>query len=210
MATHLAGSQSPAAKALHQRPGQEISMTAKNSASTPDRRKTDVSGERSAAPARVAVAATAAARPVGSVTAFPQAPSGGLSNRALNVLKMLAAELIGESPPRENWTPPNALLRRITFKHLSTARNCGPQTLREIIAWAASRGVTIPPPSLTGKSLSAIWKELGARFEAGELGQAEMAEALERSIRRKNTTIPVQVQKILLRLLNTANKQSRA
>jgi hypothetical protein len=118
--------------------------------------------------------------------------------------------LMGECPPREAWTPSSALLRRVTFKHLSTARNCGPQTIHEIIQWAASLGVTIRPPSLAGRSLSATWKELGTRFAAGELPYADMAEALEKSVRRKSTTIPVGIQKILLQFLHTAGKQSRA
>jgi hypothetical protein len=117
---------------------------------------------------------------------------------------------VGECPPRQNWTPSTTLLRRVTFKHLSTARNCGPQTTREIVQWAASRGVTIQPPPLAGKSLSATWKELDTKFTAGELAHAEMAEALEKSIRRKGTTIPVAIQKILLQFLNKAGKQSPA
>ena len=116
---------------------------------------------------------------------------------------MPAAARIG----RETTT----LLRRVTFKHLSTARNCGPQTTREIIHWAASRGVTIQPPSLAGKSLSATWKELGAKFTTGELAHAEMAEALEKSIRRKSTTIPVaDPERLLLEFVNKAGEQSPA
>jgi hypothetical protein len=187
-------------------------MNAGNNAAAPDRRKSEEprgkASPASPAEARPRAAANPAPRPVGNVTAFPHAPSSELSNRALNVLKMLAAELLGECPPREGWTPPSALLRRLTFKHLSTARNCGPRTIREILQWAASRGVTIRPPS-TGKSLSATWKELGTRFAAGELTHAETAEALEKSIRRKSTTIPVAVQTILLQLLNTGGKQTR-
>jgi hypothetical protein len=198
------------AEAWPGRLGQEISMNARKNAAAPDRRKTEDSTEESrenAVPASLADAA--AARPVGSVTAFPQPNPGGLSNRALNVLKMLSAELMGECPPREAWTPSAVLLRRVTFKHLSTARNCGPQTIHEIIQWAASLGVTIRPPSLAGRSLSATWKELGTRFAAGELPYADMAEALEKSVRRKSTTIPVGIQKILLQFLNTAGKPSR-
>ena len=189
-------------------------MTARKNATSPDRRKTgdprEKAGPVSATGFRSGVAAQTAPRPAGNVTTFPQSPSSGLSNRALNVLKMLAPELVGECPPRQDWTPSATLLRRVTFKHLSTARNCGPQTTREIIQWAALRGVTIQPPSLAGKSLSATWKELGTKFTAGELAHAEMAEALEKSIRRKSTTIPVAIQKILLRFLNKAGKQSPA
>jgi len=156
-------------------------MNARKNAAAPDRRRTEDSTEEpreNAVPASLADAA--AARPAGNVTAFPQAHPGGLSNRSLNVLKMLSAELMGECPPREAWTPSSALLRRVTFKHLSTARNCGPQTIHEIIQWAASLGVTIRPPSLAGRSLSATWKELGTRFAAAELPYADMAEALEK------------------------------
>ena len=189
-------------------------MTARKSATSPDQRKTgdpqEKAGPVSATGFRPGVAAQTPPRPAGNVTTFPQSTSSGLSNRALNVLKMLAPELVGECPPRQDWTPSITLLRRVTFKHLSTARNCGPQTTREIIQWAASRGVTIQPPSLAGKSLSATWKELGAKFAAGELAHAEMAEALEKSIRRKSTTIPVAIQKILLQLLNKAGKKSPA
>ena len=60
------------------------------------------------------------------------------SVRAVNVLKLLAPEIIGETPPGGHWTPPNALLQKITINTLATARNCGPQTRSEIIAWAAS------------------------------------------------------------------------
>ena len=129
-------------------------------------------------------------------------PRCGLSVRALNVLKLLAAELTGQCPPRE-WVPSNALLRKVTAKNLSTARNCGPQTTDEIIEWAATRGVTIQPLLHAGKSLSETWQDLDTRFMAGELTRAEIAEALEKSVRRKSTTIPIAVQKILLTLLST-------
>ena len=156
-------------------------MNARKNAAAPDRRRTENSTEEpleNVVPASPADAAEV--QPAGNVTAFPQPHPGGLSNRALNVLKMLSAELMGECPPREAWTPSSALLRRVTFKHLSTARNCGPQTIHEIIQWAASLGVTIRPPSLAGRSLSATWKELGTRFAAAELPYADMAEALEK------------------------------
>jgi hypothetical protein len=181
-------------------------MNARNNAAAPDRRKIAAARESAVpVPPSGTRAGAAASRPAGNVTAFPQAQPGGLSNRALNVLKMLATELMGECPPRADWTPPTALLRRLSFKHLSTARNCGPQTIQEIIRWAASRGVTIRPPSLAGKSLSDTWKQLGAK-SAGQLSAADMAEALEKSIRRKSTTIPVAIQKILLQLLSAAGK----
>jgi hypothetical protein len=142
--------------------------------------------------------------PLGNVTSFPQPYSRDLSIRALNVLKIMATELTGECPPRDNWVPSAALLRRMTFNHLATARNCGPRTVTEIIQWAASRGVTIRPPFHAGKSLSAIWRDIGVKFAAGNLSHAEVTEALERSVRRKSTTIPVVAQDVLLQLLKAA------
>src|ERR1700759_2847312 len=70
---------------------------------------------------------------------LPGAPGGELSVRAVNVLKELAPELIGQDPPKGAWVPPDDLLQRLTARHLATARNCGPQTAREIISWARGR-----------------------------------------------------------------------
>jgi hypothetical protein len=53
-----------------------------------------------------------------------------------------------------------------------------------------------------------MWKVLCARSATGELTHAEIVEALEKSVRRKNTTIPIAVQKLLLQLLNTASRQT--
>jgi hypothetical protein len=125
-----------------------------------------------------------------------------LSGRAVNVLKMLADEIMGEVPPRDDWVPPENLLRRITVERLSIARNCGPRTTDEIIRWAEARGVTIQPVFHAGKSLSETWRDLSARFAAGDLTKAELAEALEKSVRRKSTKIPVAVQQILLKYLS--------
>lgn len=125
-----------------------------------------------------------------------------LSGRAINVLKMLADEIMGEVPPRDDWVPPESLLRRITVERLSIARNCGPRTTDEIIRWAEARGVTIQPVFHVGKSLSETWRDLSTRFAAGDLIKAELAEALERSVRRKSTKIPVAVQQILLKYLS--------
>jgi hypothetical protein len=125
-----------------------------------------------------------------------------LSGRATNVLKMLADEIMGEIPSREDWTPPETLLRRITVERLSIARNCGPRTTDEIIRWAEARGVTIRPVFHAGKSLSETWRDMSARFAAGELTKAELAEALEKSVRRRSTKIPVGVQQILLKYLS--------
>ena len=124
-----------------------------------------------------------------------------LSVRAENVLKELAAEIGNESPPKGRWIPSDHLLRKLSFKHLLTARNCGPQTIEEIVKWTAARGVMIKRPSYAGKSLAAMWSDMIAKFPSGEFTRAEIAEALERSMRRKNTKIPVAIQAILLQLL---------
>lgn len=130
-------------------------------------------------------------------------PSGGLSVRAVNVLKELAPELIGQDPPKGAWVPPDDLLRQLTARHLATARNCGPQTAREIIEWAQTRGVSIKLPLYGGKSLSEVWRSLTARASAGKLTRAEITEALEKSIRRKSVRIPVAFQIILLEILSS-------
>lgn len=135
---------------------------------------------------------------------LPVQSEGGepqLSGRAINVLKMLADEIMGDVPPRDDWVPPERLLRRITVERLSIARNCGPRTTHEIIRWAEARGVTIQPVFHAGKSLSETWRDLSARFAAGDLTKPELAEALEKSVRRKSTKIPVAVQQILLKYL---------
>ena len=115
-------------------------------------------------------------------------------------------ELMGECPPKGRWIPPDQLLRKLTYRHLQTARNCGPQTIHEIISWAGLRGVAIRPPFHTGKSLSAMWRDIIARFSSGEFAKAEIAEALERSVRRKNTQIPVALQNVLLKLLSSNDR----
>jgi hypothetical protein len=127
-----------------------------------------------------------------------------LSLRAVNVLKILAGEIVGEIPPREGWVPSEELLRKITVARLSIARNCGPRTVDEIIRWAEGRGVTIQPMFHAGRSLSETWRDLGARFAAGELTKAELAGALEKSVRRKSTRVPVSIQRILLKYLGMA------
>jgi hypothetical protein len=133
----------------------------------------------------------------------------GLSVRAINVLKMLADEIMGEIPPRDDWVPPEALLRKINVERLSIARNCGPRTVDEIIRWAKARGVTIQPVFHAGKSLSETWRDLGARFSSGELTKAELAEALGRSVRRKSTKVPVAIQRILLNYLSRVGDDPR-
>ena len=125
----------------------------------------------------------------------------GLSIRAENVLKELAVELTGETPAKGRWIPSGALLEKLTFRHLLTARNCGPQTTAEIVRWAESRGVVINRPSHAGKSLSATWRDLIVRCSRGEFTKAEIVEALEKSARRRNTRIPVAFQIILLQML---------
>jgi hypothetical protein len=135
-------------------------------------------------------------------------PACGLSVRALNVLKQLAPELIGQNPPKGVWVPPDELLRRLTARHLLTARNCGLQTAGEIIDWARTRGVSIRLPRYAGKSLSEIWGSLIARASAGKLTRAEIAEALEKSIRRKSVRVPIAFQIILLEILSSTYDQS--
>jgi hypothetical protein len=125
-----------------------------------------------------------------------------LSVRAENVLKELAAELTGEDPPRGRWAPSSDLLRKLGYGEFQAARNCGPQTTDEIVRWARSQGVVIERPFHASKSLSAMWRDIVARSSAGKFTKAEIAEALERSLRRRNTRIPVAVQNIVLKMLN--------
>lgn len=129
-----------------------------------------------------------------------------LSVRAENVLKELAAELTGETPPKGRWLPPRKLLQKLTFRQLLTARNCGPQTTEEIVRWAESRGVVIEPPFHVGKSLSATWRDLIVKCSKGEFTKAEIAAALEKSARRRNTRIPVAVQNVLWQMLSSAGE----
>jgi hypothetical protein len=68
--------------------------------------------------------------------------------------------------------------------------------------------VTIPPPPPSGRSLADTWKAIGTRFADGELTHREITEALERSVRRKSTTIPLAIQRILLQLLDGTDKPS--
>lgn len=130
----------------------------------------------------------------------------GLSVRAENVLKVLAVELTGETPPQGRWIPSDLLLQRLTYKHLATTRNCGPQTTAEIANWARARGKIIRRSFPPGKSLSAMWQDAIAKFATGEISKAEVAEALERSMRRRNTQIPVALQNILLQLIRSSNE----
>jgi hypothetical protein len=141
-----------------------------------------------------------------SVAAAPAAPQDGLSIRAENVLKQLAAELTGETPPKGRWTPSSELLRKLTSRDLLTARNCGPQTTDEILRWAGSQGVIIQQPFHAGKSLSAMWQDIIAKYYRGAFARAEIAEALQKSTRRKNTRIPLAFQSILVKILNSTGK----
>ena len=129
-----------------------------------------------------------------------------LSVRAENVLKMLALELTGDDPPQGRWTPSDLLLQRLTYRHLSTARNCGPQTTAEIIRWAETKGKILRRPLRAGHSLSAMWHDTILRFSAGEISKTEVAEALENSTRRRNTRIPVALQKIILQLIRSMSE----
>ncbi|WP_426410265.1 hypothetical protein [Bradyrhizobium ganzhouense] len=129
------------------------------------------------------------------------APMKRLSVRAQNVLKELAVELTGEQPPKGSWSPSRDLLRALTAERLATARNCGPHTMREIVDWAQGCGVTIKPVLPSGGSLSQMWAELIANASAGALTSAEIAGALQRSIRRKSVRIPIAFQVILVKVL---------
>ena len=140
------------------------------------------------------------------VSAEQTAPQTGLSVRAENVLKELAAELTGETPPQGRWSPCDLLIERLTYKHLSIARNCGPQTTAEIITWARKRGKVIKPSAQAKKSLSDMWHDIVEKFSAGEISKAEVAEALEKSTRRKNTKIPVAFQRMLLQLVRSSSE----
>jgi hypothetical protein len=138
----------------------------------------------------------------------PAAMPTRLSVRAENVLKELAMELIGESPPQGRWLPPDLLVQRLTYRDLSTARNCGPQTTAEIIKWAHTRGTIIERPFHPGKSLSAMWQYTITKFSEGEISKDEVAEVLEKSTRRGNTRIPVAFQRMLLQFVNSSKWQS--
>ncbi|TYL71301.1 hypothetical protein [Bradyrhizobium cytisi] len=139
---------------------------------------------------------------IGSVPAKrAPAPMKRLSVRAQNVLKELAVELTGEQPPRGDWSLSRELLRALTAERLATARNCGPHTVREIVDWAQGCGVTIKPVLPPGGSLSQMWSELIANASAGALTSAEIAGALQRSIRRKSVRIPIAFQVILVKIL---------
>jgi hypothetical protein len=126
-----------------------------------------------------------------------------LSMRALNVLKVLATELTGETPPKGAWQPPQQLLDQLTYKRLLAARNCGPQTTREIIEWAKSRGVNIDTHTYQNKSLAVTWQIITQRFSAGELSKDEIAEVLDKSVRRGNSRIPIAFQTIIIAILNS-------
>jgi hypothetical protein len=128
-------------------------------------------------------------------------PMQKLSVRAQNVLKELAVELNGEQPPKGNWSPSRELLRALTAERLATARNCGPHTMREIVDWAQACGVTIKPVIPPGGSLSQMWSELIANGSAGNLTGAEIAGALQRSIRRKSVRIPIALPVLLVKIL---------
>ncbi|MCK1476568.1 hypothetical protein IVB27_17525 [Bradyrhizobium sp. 197] len=128
-------------------------------------------------------------------------PMKKLSVRAQNVLKELAVELTAEQPPKGNWSPSRELLRALTAERLATARNCGPHTMREIVDWAQGCGVTIKPVIPHGGSLSQMWAELITNASAGALTSAEIASALQRSIRRKSVRIPIAFQVILVKIL---------
>jgi hypothetical protein len=188
-------------------------MTARNVAT--DRDPTELRNHAKTAllrrqtPGRIGISEESTSVALGDASSVPGAHPCGLSVRALNVLKLFAAEITGECPPRENWTPSSALLQELTVKRLLAARNCGPITVREILRWAESRGISIPPQFHAGKSLTETWRDLNVKFMAGELTKAEVTEALEKSARRRSSKIPVSVQKILLKILKAASQQAR-
>lgn len=127
----------------------------------------------------------------------------GLSVRAQNVLKELAFELTGKTPPKGPWTPSLDLVRQLTHKRLATARNCGRQTTAEIIKWAEAQGTAIRPLFYSGKSLSAMWQDVVTKFSSGEFTKTELIQALERSTRRRNTQVPIALQLIVLQILRS-------
>ena len=51
-----------------------------------------------------------------------------------------------------------------------------------------------------------MWRDLIAKSTTQDYTIEEIAEALEKSVRRKNTRIPVGFQNILMNLLSTAAK----
>ena len=128
-------------------------------------------------------------------------PMKKLSTRAQNVLKELAVELTDEQPPKGAWSPSRELLLALTAERLAVARNCGPHTAREIVAWAQGCGVTIQPAVRPGRSLSEMWAGLIANCVAGTLTNAEIVGALQRSIRRKSARIPIEFQVVLVKIL---------
>lgn len=167
-----------------------------------DQRMAPQSGETSRTPEPRNRPACERGRAIGSAQAKrAPGPMKRLSVRAQNVLKELAVELTGEQPPKGNWSPSRELLRMLTAERLATARNCGPHTMREIVDWAQGSGVTIKPVIPPGGSLSQMWAELIANASAGALTSAEIAGALQRSIRRKSVRIPIAFQVILVKIL---------
>lgn len=126
-----------------------------------------------------------------------------LSVRAQNVLKELAFELTGKSPPKGPWTPSIELIRQLSHKRLATARNCGRQTTAEIIKWAEAHGTAIRPLFYSGKSLSTMWQDVVVKFSSGEFTKTEIIQALERSTRRRNTQIPIALQLVVLQILRS-------
>jgi hypothetical protein len=140
--------------------------------------------------------------PMNDTDQEPSARSCELSVRAMNVLKELAVEITGASAPPRNWDPPHAFLRRITAQHLLNARNCGPKTAYEIVNWAARRGVRVQPLAAR-KSLAVLWRELCTRISTGEFPVNEIADALDKSVRRKNTRVPLELQRAIVRRLRS-------
>ena len=148
-------------------------------------------------------AALADLKPARSAESGKRTSIASLSVRAQNVLKELALELTGKTPPKGPWTPPLELVRQLTHQHLATARNCGRQTTAEIIRWAEAQGTAIRPRFYSGKSLSAMWQDAVTKFSSGEFTKTEIIQALERSTRRRNTQIPIALQLVILQILRS-------
>jgi hypothetical protein len=87
--------------------------------------------------------------------------------------------------------PPNSAVDRRNHGKLR------PSNRRRDHPVGAIAGVTIQRRHHADKSLAKTWNDLSAKFATGELTHAEIAEAREKSVRRKNTTIPIAVQKLL-------------
>ena len=108
-----------------------------------------------------------------------------------------------QSADTDDDRPASGAHVRIQPKTESASSSCISATT-EIIKWLRVRGIIIPFNA--GRSLSAIWQDIIAKFSAGEISKAEIAEALEHTVHRKNTRIPIAVQKMLLQLIRSSDE----